>query len=129
MKYDEWMCDDLNEIDFDEVVGVMENDAQYEIGTTGRENRNNYFIVRKLDKNNNIQLLCRISLSEPVYIEGYNEIGRLSEEDKEIVINALSIDRGLGTSWERIYDNFNYHTNYSTKNKIDVQPMPDYTKL
>jgi hypothetical protein len=130
VTYEEWGSDELNEGNFNEAIEFIDNGFLYEIGTSGENSGNRYFILKKVNRNNDIEKLCRIYIDFPKYITGYNEIGILDDHEKSLLIeNLTNNDHPLGNGWERIFDNFNYANGYKIQGKIEQTEMPDYTKL
>ena len=79
--------------------------------------------------------LCRISMNEPKYIEGYDETFRLNKKQRERLMEMLKkpFSKETGeTVWDHIIwvlKDAQYYYPKAFPNSFDDLKIPDYTKL
>ena len=99
-----------------------------------------YFKVKRLEPTDEpsggamVYDLCRISMTEPKYIEGYDETFRLNKKQKEKLMDVLKSKYGITEKslWNHMIDNTINDANYYYPKKIphiEHLDIPDYTKL
>ena len=84
--------------------------------------------------NDRIIDLCRISMNEPKYIEGFDETFRLNKKQRERLMEVLQEPMSeyvTTTVWENIQEVMNnvkrlYHKDFQ---EIKIYDIPDYTLL
>ena len=101
-----------------------------------------YIKVRRFE-NGYITGVCRISLYDATYVEGYNENFRLSEDEKKILVEGLITQKHRSkyidnpfpidiTNWNYIFWYFDNLLDSYGKEKYfykEDNVMPDYSKL
>ena len=95
-----------------------------------------YFNIYRIDEDDDITGICRIRVTEPKYITGYNENMVLSEEEKYKFCEKLkeyrTTDRKTNkekSNWDVLVESFTKSFGRNFDNIFVGMPITDYTKL
>ena len=110
------------------------------ITSSGIQSCGLYFKVKRLEPTDEqsggamVYDLCRISMTEPKYIEGFDETFRLNKKQREKLMEVLKSEYTSSgkTIWDHMIDSTINDANYYYPNiipHIDHLDIPDYTQL
>lgn len=88
-----------------------------------------FFKVYRINENNEINGVCRISLNNPHYVTGYDENIILNNNELFDIVKGLTEDNYIG--WKMLLEQTNYYLE-AIDSKIQYNmnyPIPDYTQL